>query len=70
MQTGLDIVAVNVAARVALVSDDTLCTITNLFDDDGDETEDVDDAMTAVIRYDDNNWFTVNLNAFSKVLNG
>ena len=69
MPNSLDIAAINVQARTALASDDTLCEITNLFDLDGDETEDEDTALTAVIRYDDTHWFTVKLSDFAKAMN-
>ena len=69
MPNSLDITAINVKDRKALASDDTLCTITQLFDLDGDETEDEETALVAVIRYNDDNWFTVKLSDFAKAMN-
>ena len=57
--TNLRIVAVNVSDRLALASDDRECAATNLFDSDGDETEDTDAAVAAVVRYADDKWFTI-----------
>ena len=69
MPNSLDITAINVRDRKALASDDTLCTITQLLDLDGDETEDEETSLVAVIRYNDDNWFTVKLSDFAKAMN-
>ncbi len=61
MTPALHIVAVNVQARQALASDDRLCEITNLYDSDGEETNDPDEATGAVVRYDDGKWFSLSL---------
>lgn len=65
--TNLHIVAINVKARAALASDDRECTITNLVDSDGDETEDTDAAVAAVVRYADDKWFTIVLAEYETV---
>lgn len=59
--TDLHIVAINRTDRLALASDDRLCEITNMFDAEGEETDDVEDATAAVVRYADDKWFTITL---------
>lgn len=61
MTPTLRIVAVDITNRLALASDDRLCEITNLFDSDGEETDDPDEATSAVVRYDDGKWFSLSL---------
>lgn len=55
------IVAVNVPNRLALTDTDRICEITNLYNEDGEETDDEDEAVTAVARLDDRNWFAIEL---------
>jgi|JI8StandDraft_1071087.scaffolds.fasta_scaffold323891_2 hypothetical protein len=64
--TDINIIAINVHARLALASDDTECEITTLFDADGEETDDEDEAVAAVIRYADNSWFSIELSDYSE----
>lgn len=59
--TTLRIVAVNVPSRLALTDTDRICEITNLYNEDGEETDDEDEAVTAVARLDDHNWFAIDL---------
>lgn len=59
--------AVNVLARAALTNDDRLCTITNMFDDRGEETNDPTEAVAAVAQLDDETWFSIDLRQFDKV---
>lgn len=66
----LDITAINLSTRTVLASDDTFCTITNLLDADGDETSDTSEALVAIVKYDEDNWFTVQVANFSRALNG
>ena len=67
--TDIHIVAVNVAARIALASDGRECPVTNLLDSDGDETEDTEAAVTAVVHYADDKWFTILLSEYDPVKN-
>lgn len=66
----LNITAINLSTRTALASDDTFCMITNLLDADGDETSDTSEALVAIVKYDEDNWFTVQVANFSRALNG
>lgn len=56
--------AVNVNKRTALTNRDEVCTITNLYDSAGDETNDSDKAVTAVARLRDDVWFSIDLTQF------
>lgn len=56
-----DIEVINRADRTAVTDDGRVGTITNLFDADGDETDNIEDAITAVIRLADDEWYTIAL---------
>jgi hypothetical protein len=60
------IVAVSVGRRIAILDDDTVFTLTNLYDDDGDETEDADDAASAVGQLPDGRWVAFPLSDFDE----
>lgn len=59
-----DIEAINRADMIAVTDDGRVGTITNLFDADGEETDDIEDAITAVIRLADDEWYTVALDDY------
>lgn len=52
-----DIPAINIFSRFALLDDGTIVPVTNLFDADGDETNDPDEAVVFVAGEGDR-WFT------------
>ena len=51
---------------LAFTDEGDLCEITNMFDEHGDETTCRSEAVFAVAKLDDNNWFTVDLSAFEQ----
>lgn len=60
-----EIVSINLRKRWAITNRDELCEITNLFDEEGDETDDLEQAYSAVAKLDDNNWFTIDISEFN-----
>ena len=63
MQNPVEIVAVHVANGWAITSEDVWLPISQLYDDEGFETDDPDSAITACCRYGDK-WLTVDLTKF------
>ncbi|CAD7023172.1 hypothetical protein REJC140_00117 [Pseudorhizobium endolithicum] len=59
-----DVVSVNVALRQAVTDTGKRCEITNLFDEEGDETDDASAAVAAVAKLADDRWLSVDLTAF------
>lgn len=55
------IVAIDCAARCAITDDGREGEITDFFDDDGNETDDLDLAVTAVVKVADDEWHAVAL---------
>lgn len=58
--------AIKVFSRLALLSDGTTVPITNLFDGDGDETDDPDEAVSFVAG-DGDRWFTGLVSDYAEV---
>lgn len=56
--------AVNRHLRLAVAADNRVGYITSLFDRDGDETEDANGAVSAVIKWSEHCWSAVDLRAF------
>lgn len=54
-----DIAAVNGSHMIAVTDDGLVCEITNMFDADGDETDDFSAAVVGIVRVSDDEWFTV-----------
>ncbi|UXS24200.1 hypothetical protein [Agrobacterium tumefaciens] len=54
-----DIAAVNRTHMIAVTDDGIVCEITNMFDSDGDETDDFNSAVVGIVRVGDDEWFTV-----------
>jgi hypothetical protein len=54
--------------RLVVLDDGTECPITNLFDAEGDETDDIDEATAAVAKIDDDNWLSIDLTQFDPVV--
>lgn len=54
-----DIAAVNRSHMIAITDDGVICEITNMFDCDGEETDDFNSAVVGVVRVGDDEWFTV-----------
>ena len=55
----VDVVAINRKRRLAITDDDRLVPITNLIDSSGEETDDVDEAITGVVRVSEHVWVVV-----------
>lgn len=60
----LDVAAVNLAAGIARMTDGTTREITNMFDIDGDETNDPVAALGCVVKDREGSWFAVDLLGF------
>lgn len=58
---GLEVEALNLDQRNALMSDGSIRKITNMLDIDGDETDDAVAAMSCVVKERDDRWHTLNL---------
>lgn len=58
------IVAINRGLRFALTRDDRIAPLTNLKDADGDETDDIDEAVTAVARVSAGIWVVIRLDDY------
>lgn len=59
-----EIVSINLRRRWAITNRDELCEITNFFDSDGEETNDYEQATTAVARLDEETWFSIDVREF------
>ena len=65
----LEIACVNRALRVAVTEDGQELPVTNMFDGDGDETDDVDAAVTCVAGPDkDGLWLTIDFAEMESVV--
>jgi len=62
----LDVEAINVAERIALLSDGSSAPITNLFDADGEETVDADEAV-AFVAGAGAQWFAGRIDSYQRV---
>lgn len=51
----------NLGQRLYIDEDGTLCEITNMYDSDGDETEESDRTVVIVVKRSDTEWLTVNV---------
>lgn len=58
---------VNLRQRLAVTDTDQNCEITNMFDSDGDETTDIDLAVTAVVKLAEDRWETIMMRDFDDV---
>lgn len=63
----LDVEAVNVKQRLALWSNGEITHLDKLFDRDGFETEDADDAVAATAPHPRRGWACIDLRAFGVV---
>ncbi|MBP2508107.1 hypothetical protein J2855_001742 [Agrobacterium tumefaciens] len=54
-----DIAAVNLSHMIAVTDDGIVCEITNMFDGNGDETDDFNSAVVGIVRVGDDELFTV-----------
>ncbi len=61
-----DIEAINLVKRVALLADGTCVPITNIFDEDGDETDDINEAV-AFVAGRGLDWWSDDVNHYLKV---
>lgn len=62
-----DIAAINREDLIAITDDGIVGTITNLFDANGDDTDDISEAVSAVVRISDDEWFVVALADYETV---
>lgn len=60
----LDVEAVNLVEGIARMTDGTTRMITNMFDVDGDDTDDPVAAASVVVKNHDESWLTVDLADF------
>lgn len=60
----MEIVALNLNEMVALFSDGSVGEITNLFDEDGDETDNGEEAVSGVVKLNEL-WFAFQCNDYS-----
>lgn len=60
----VDVAAVNVRKRTAMLQDGTMFRLTELLDRDGDNTEDPDQAVAAIGKLPDGSWVAINLGEF------
>lgn len=60
----LSVASVNLGAGIARMSDGTAREITNMFDIDGDETDDPVAALGCVVKDHETSWFAVDLLGF------
>lgn len=59
-----EVVAVNLASRFALTSDDVILRFDKMFDCDGDETDRPEEAVAVIAQHPDGQWWTIDLRAF------
>ena len=57
--------AVNRHQRIATTDDGRVCEITNFYDCRGDETDDVDAAIAAVVKISERAWMAIDLRLFT-----
>ncbi|PWJ88361.1 hypothetical protein C8D77_11183 [Mesorhizobium loti] len=60
----VDVAAVNVAQRIAVMDDGATVHLETLLDADGEETDDADEARSAVGQLPDGSWLAVDLTQF------
>ncbi len=59
-----NVVAVNAASRIVLTEADDVCLIETFIDDEGEETNDPDEAAFAVGQLPTGRWFCADLSSF------
>jgi hypothetical protein len=60
----IDFCAVSIKNRVAITDSGCECPITNMFDEDGDETTEDDEAVVIVVKVSVECWVVVNMDEF------
>lgn len=60
------ITAINLDQRIALLEDGSTIPLETLLDDEGDETDDIADAVVAVAPLPNGKWVTIAFSAFKK----
>jgi hypothetical protein len=63
----MQVIAISRSEAIAVLDDGTTAQFSNMFDRDGDETEDVAEAVTAVVRMPDGMWEVLDLQEFEPV---
>lgn len=67
MKPELEIVAINRQRRIALCKNMYQCRITDLFDSNGEETDDPDEAIAAVVHLPDDTWTCILFEEFAPI---
>jgi len=62
----LSVFAVNLSQRLALMTDNSVREITNMFDAAGEDTEDPAAAVSCVVKNAEDSWFAVRLPEFER----
>lgn len=60
----MDVVSINRGKRLALTDDDAVVRFALMLDCNGDETEDVDEALVAIAQHPNGRWLVIDLTAF------
>lgn len=60
----IDVEAINLGRRQALLSTGAVVNITQFFDEDGDETNDPEFALAMVIKLPDGRWWTGDVSSY------
>lgn len=60
----VDVFAINVAQRIAVMDDDSVVHLETLLDVDGEETDDTEAARSAVGQLPDGSWLAIDLTQF------
>jgi len=68
MSGTLVIYAVNLATQTALAESGEILEFDSMYDFEGDETENPDEAKTAILEGKDGRWYVIDLTLFEKTL--
>jgi hypothetical protein len=61
------VIAIKASEQVALLADNTTRPFDMMFDEDGDETDDPDEAVAAIVQLSDDAWDTFTFDEFEPV---
>lgn len=62
-----DVAAINFDEGIMVLEDETVLQIDSMYDDDGEEIDDPDLAVTAIAELPDGRWLSVDLNCFERL---
>jgi hypothetical protein len=63
----MQVVAISRSEAAAVLDDGSVCPFSNMFDMDGDETDDIAEAVCAVVPLPDGTWEAVDFGEFDPV---